>query len=91
MSSTNLSQRQGVGAVLRALTANSSMHRLAMRGLMGNPWLHHRPVHNTFLGRGSKVFLRQNSSKVTICWIDIWVICGSVGSCESLCCTQDVD
>ena len=29
--------------------------------------------------------------KVTICWIDIWVLCGSVGSCESFCCTMLIE
>ena len=39
-----------------ALTLNSSINRLAMRGLMGNPWLHHGPVQNTDPGRGSRHF-----------------------------------
>ena len=38
VSSTNLSQREGgCGVVLSALTSNSSMKMLAMRGLMGEP------------------------------------------------------
>ena len=38
MSSTNLSHKQGMcWAVLRALTSNSSINKLAIRGLMGEP------------------------------------------------------
>ena len=38
VSSTNLSQREGgLGKDWRALTSNSSMKMLAMRGLMGDP------------------------------------------------------
>ena len=39
VSSTNLNHRLGgCGTVLRALTSNSSMSRLAIKGLMGEPW-----------------------------------------------------
>ena len=54
MSSTNLSHREGGWEwELRALTSDSSMNRLAMRGLMGEPMEHPGPVHKTYLGRGS--------------------------------------
>ena len=57
VSSTNLTKRcGGCGAVLRAFTSNSSMNRLALRGLMGEPMLHHGPVHNTYPQRGSRCF-----------------------------------
>ena len=51
VSSTNLTQRcGGCEVLLRALTSNFSMNRLAIRGLRGNPWLHHGHVHNTYPG-----------------------------------------
>ena len=31
--------------------------------------------------------LGQNSSNLIICWIDMLVLWGSVGSCDSFCCT----
>ena len=38
VSSTNVSHRGGeLGQMLRAFTSNSSINRLAMRGLMGDP------------------------------------------------------
>ena len=33
------------------------------------------------------MFLRQNSRRVTICWMGMLVICGRVGSCANLCWT----
>ena len=48
VSFTYLSHRLcGLGAVLMTLDSNSSMNRLAIRGLMGNPWLHCEPVQYT--------------------------------------------
>ena len=75
-SSIYLSHRCGHRAELRALTLNSSMNRLAMRGLMGNPWQHHRPVHNTYLGRRSKCFWGKTQGVwlffVQTCWSFVW-------------------
>ena len=57
VSSIYPSHKFGVcGTELRALTFNSSINSLAMRGLMGEPWQHHRPVCNTYLGRGTVCF-----------------------------------
>ena len=47
---------EGLGAVLMALDSNSCMNRLAIMRLMGNPWLHHGPLHNTFLRRANRYF-----------------------------------
>ena len=57
VSSTCLSHSLGgLGVVLMALGSNSSTNRLTTRGLMGNPWLHHGPVQNTYPGRGNRYF-----------------------------------
>ena len=39
-----------------ALPSNSSMNRLAIRGLMGDPWPHHGPVHSSFPEKEVSVF-----------------------------------
>ena len=37
------------------------------------------------------MLVRQNSSRVVICCMDMLVLCGSVGSCCSLCLTICMD
>ena len=36
---------------------------------------------------GEVLVLRQNSSNLIICWMDMLVLWGSVGSCDNFCCT----
>ena len=37
--------------------------QVAIRGLIGNPWLHHGPVQNTDLGRESRYFKGKTPAK----------------------------
>ena len=37
----------GLGEGLMNLDSNSSVQRLVIREIIGNPWLHHGPVQNT--------------------------------------------
>ena len=92
VSSTKLTQRHGgCGAVLSAFTSNSSVNRLAIRGLMGEPMAAPWTCSSYLPWKRKYVFLRQNSISVTICGMDIWVLCGSVGSCMSLCLTMLIE
>ena len=61
VSSTNLNQRlRGGGQIgglwLQALPWTGWL----WGGWWGNPWLHHGPVHSTYLGRGSRYFWGRN-------------------------------
>ena len=72
-------------AELTALMLNSSMNRLAMRGLMGEPIAASWTCSKYLPWNMKQVFLRQNSSRVIVWGIDIGVLLGSKGSCGSLC------
>ena len=92
VSSTYLTHRWGGCRVeLRDLTSNSSINGLEISGVIENPWQHHGPVHNTYLGRGSMCFLRQYSRSVTICCMDMLVLCGSSESCCNFCLTMSME
>ena len=64
-----------------AFTSNFSINRLVVGGLMGEylPW------------KRKYVFLRQHSRSVTICGMDMLILCESSGSCCSFCFTMLVE
>ena len=43
-----------IGGSVNGFDSNSPINRLATMAQMGNPWLYHRSLHNTYLGRGNR-------------------------------------
>ena len=70
------------GAEMKALALNSSMNRFAIRELRGTHGCQMDLLKILTL-EGEVGILRQYSSKVVICWIDLEVLWGSRGSCSS--------
>ena len=87
VSSTNLSHGWGCGAEVRALTLDSSINRLAVRGLMGDPWQHHGPV--LILALEEEVCVSEAKPRsMIICGMDMLVLCERSGSCCNFCLTM---
>ena len=87
--STNLSNRCGVcGAELRAFTSNSSINRLAMEELMGEPMALPCTCSYYLHWKRKYMFLSQNSSNMMMFWMDMLVLWCSMGSCVNICCTM---
>ena len=72
----------------RALGSKSSMNRLAIRGLMGEPMAAPMDLFIVLTLEEEECVLRQNCRSVTIWGMDIWVLWGSVGSCLHFCWTM---
>ena len=86
-----LSQSLGrFGAELIALDSNSSMNALPVRGLMGKPIAALWTCSKYIPWKRKWVSLRQNSSKVMICWMDMEVLWESRGSCSSIFLTMEI-
>ena len=80
-----LEPKTGDGAELMALTSNSSMYRVTLSGLMGEPMAAPWTCSKYLPWKRKWVYLRQNSRRVMIWGVDIEVLLRCKVPCYSLC------